>query len=115
MSTPDQSRHIYNTTDTTGTTYSEVFSLKRGSLFSLHIDATSSLAGTLTLWASNKDAPDAAVADWVQITDVTFTAVASALKEFVNAGNAAGRFYKLRFVYGSGTGDLDVWANFGEA
>ena len=115
MSKPDRTTHIFDETDPTGTKYSTVFSLKQGSLFSLHI-ITGAITGTLTLWVSNMDDPGLTDdTDWVQNTDVTFTAIAGASKEMINAGNAAGRFYRLRYVHSSGTGDLDVWANFGNS
>tara|TARA_R110002020_G_scaffold207256_3_gene412684 strand:+ start:26516 stop:26854 length:339 start_codon:yes stop_codon:yes gene_type:complete len=105
---------IYDEISPTGTTYSNKFSLKNASLFSLHV-INSGLTGTLTLWVSNKPDPDAAVADWVQNTDVTFTALAGASTEMINAGNAAGRWYKVRYVHASGTANMEIWANFGEA
>ncbi len=114
MARPDENTHIYNQTDPTGTSFSTVFSLSRGSLFSLHIINTG-LTGTLTLWVTNKPDFDAGVVDWVEETGVTFTALTGASTEFLNAGNAAGRFYKVRYVHGSGTGDLDIHANRGEA
>lgn len=105
---------IYDETNPTATTYSKKTSLRKATLLSLHIINTG-LTGTLTLWVSNKPDPDDAVVDWVQVTDVTFTALAGASTEFINAGNAAGRWYKVRYVHTSGTGDLDIWANFGGA
>lgn len=106
---------IYDDTDPTGTSYSTKFSMKKGSLFSLHI-INGGLTGTLTLWVSNKTNPDESDdTDWVENTDVTFTALAGASKEMINAGNAAARFYRVKYVHTSGTGDLDIWANFGEA
>ena len=105
---------IYDEVSPTGTTYSNKFSLKNASLFSLHI-INSGLTGTLTLWVSNKPNPDAAVADWVEETGVTFTALAGASTEFLNAGNVAGRWYKVRYVHTSGTANMEIWANFGEA
>lgn len=110
---------IYDETDPTGTTLSNRFSMRNASLFSLHIINTG-LTGTLTLWESNKPDPstdpaDTITDDWVQNTDVTFTALAGASQEFINAGNAAARWYIVRYVHSSGTGDLDIWANFGEA
>jgi hypothetical protein len=115
MATPDQARHVLDKTDPTGTVYSDVISLKLGSLFSLHI-ITGAVTGTMTLWVSNKDNPDLDDDDdWVENTDVTFTAIAGTSKEMINAGNAAGRFYRVKYVHSSGTGDLDVWANYGEA
>ena len=115
MTTPDQSRAVYDETTPSGSTYGESFSLKRGSLFSLHI-INAGLTGTITLWASNLDSPGLTDdTDWVQITDVTFTALSGASKEFINAGNAAGRFYRIKYAQTSGTGNLAIWANYGEA
>jgi hypothetical protein len=114
MARPDENQHIYSVTDPTGTTYSDVFSLSRGSMFSLHID-NAGVTGTLTLWVSNNPDYDAAVAEWIEETGVTFTALAGASVEFLNAGNAAGRFYKVRYAHSSGTGALNIYANYGEA
>ena len=101
----------------TATIYSDRFSMKRGSLFSLHLSyAGSTPTGTITLWQSNKPDPDPdSVTDWVQNTDVTFTAVAGDGSQFINAGNAAARYYMVRYVNASGTGVLECWTNVGEA
>ena len=103
----------------TGTTtiYSDRFSLKRGSMFSLHfVYAGSTPTGTLTLWQSNKPDPDPdSVTDWIENTDVTFTAITADGSQFINAGNAAARFYMIRYVNASGTGNIDCWVNAGEA
>ena len=115
MPVQDLHRHIYDDTDPTGTSYSEKFGMGIASLFSLHI-IYGGLTGTLTLWQSNLEEPsEANDDDWVENTDVTFTALAGAGKQFINAGNAAARWYRVRYVHGSGTGDLDIYASFGEA
>ena len=114
MTRPDENLHIYSETDPSGTTYSNVFSLSRGSLFSLHIFNVG-MTGTLTLWVTNKPDHDAAVADWEEVTDVTFDALAGTSTQFINAGNAAGRFYKVRYVDSSGTGSINIYANCGLA
>jgi hypothetical protein len=103
----------------TNTIYSERFSLKQGSLFSLHLEWTedsASLTGTFTIWESNKPDPDPdSVTDWVQNTDITFTAVSGAGSEFINVGNAAARFYMVRYVNATGAGTLQCWINAGGA
>ena len=112
---PDQLQHAYDQTDPTGTTYSDPIRMEHGSLFSLHC-VYGGLTGTLTLWVSN--VPDPSLADdtdWVQNTDVTFDALAGAGKQMINAGNAAGYWYRVKYVHGSGTGDLDVYVNKGAA
>lgn len=107
--------HIYDETNPTGTTYSSKISLKKGSMFSLHI-INGGVTGTLTLWESNLPNPDPSDdTDWVQNTDVTFTALAGASKEMINAGNAACRYYRVKYVHSSGSADLDIWAHFGAA
>ena len=114
-SKPDRLEHILDETDPTGTVYSEPFSMEHGSLFSLHC-VYGGLTGTLTLWQSN--IPDPSLTDdtdWVENTDVTFTALSGAGKQFINAGNAAAYKYRVKYFHGSGTGDLDVYANKGEA
>ena len=111
----DTAFKIYDQTNPTGTSYSNKFSMKKASLFSLH-SVYGGLTGTLTLWQSNLPDPDPDDdTDWVQNTDVTFTALSGASKQFQNAGNAAARWYRVKYVHGSGTGDLDIWANIGEA
>lgn len=115
MARPDENSHIFDLTDpSVASHYSSVFSLSRGSMFSLFIKNTG-LTGTITLWVTNNPDYDAAEVEWVEETGVTFTALAGAASEFINAGNAAGRFYKLKYVHSSGTGDLDVYTNHGEA
>lgn len=98
----------------TGTTtiYSDRFSMRKGSLFSLHLEwAGSSPSGTLTLWQSNKPNPDPdSVTDWIENTDVTFTSPAgSDSAEFHNIGNSAAKFYMIRYVNATGTGNIDCW------
>lgn len=106
---------IYDEVSPTGSTYSNKFSMKKASLFSLHI-INSGLTGTLTIWQSNLPDPDtSSVTDWVENTDVTFTALAGASTEFINAGNAAARWYMIRYAHTSGTANMEIWANFGEA
>lgn len=102
----------------TNTIYSKRFSMKMGSLFGLHFEwAGTSPSGTLTLWQSNKPDPAVdSVTDWVQNTDVTFTSPAgSDSKSFLNVGNAAARWYMVRYVNASGSGALQCWVNFGDA
>ncbi len=112
---PDTAHKIYDETNPTGTTYSDKISLKMGSLFSLHI-TNGGLTGTLTLWASNKPDPDLTDdTDWVENTDVSFDALAGASKQMINAGNAAARWYRVKYVHTSGSATLDIWANFGDA
>lgn len=111
----DTTHLIYDETNPTGTTYSDKFSMRKASLFSLHI-INGGVTGTLTLWESNLPNPGLDDdTDWVQNTDVTFTALAGASKEMINAGNAASRWYRVRYVHSSGSADLDIWANFGDA
>ena len=92
----------------TATIYSDRFSMRKGSLFSMHFSyAGSTPTGTLTLWNSNKADPDPdSVTDWVENTDVTFTAIAGDGKQFHTIGNAAAKFYMVRYVNASGTGVL---------
>jgi hypothetical protein len=106
-----------NVMTSTSTIYSERISMKMGSLFSLHCIWTGTPTGTLTLWQSNLPDPDPdSVTDWIQNTDVTFTDPAgSASSTFVNAGNAAAKFYMVRYVNSSGSGVLSCWANVGAA
>lgn len=103
----------------TSTIYSERISCKQGSMLSLHISNTETSAtvtGTITLWQSNKPDPDPdSVTDWIQNTDVTFTAVSGAGSEFINIGNAAARFYMVRYVNATGAGVLSCWVNVGAA
>ena len=111
----DTSHKVYDQTNPTGTTYSDKLSMRKGSLFSIH-SVYGGLTGTITLWQSN--IPNASLTDdtdWVENTDVTFTALAGASKQFQNAGNAAALFYRVKYVHTSGTGDLDIWINVGEA
>jgi len=108
--------HIYDQTNPTGNTYSKRISMKRASLFSLHIEY-GALTGTITLWQSNKADPDPdSDTDWIQNTDVTFDALSgSGSSQFINAGNAAARYYKVKYAHTSGTGDLDIWIHVCEA
>lgn len=102
----------------TNTIYSERFSAKKGSLFSLHFEwAGTAPSGTLTLWQSNKPDPDPdSVTDWVQNSDVTFTSPAGSDSSFfLNVGNAAAEHYMVRYVNASGTGDLQCWLFGGKA
>jgi len=102
----------------TATIYSDRFSMRKGSLFSLHFEwAGSSPSGTLTLWQSNKPDPDPdSVTDWVENTDVTFTSPAgSDSAEFHTVGNAAAKYYMVRYINGSGTGVLYCYAFAGKS
>lgn len=113
MSRPDENQHIYNETNPASTTYSSVMSLSRGSLLSLHVDNTG-MTGTLKLWVTNNPDYDAAEAEWIEVTSI-FTALAGTSTEFINLGNVAGRFYKVSYEDTSGTGNIQVYANYGEA
>jgi len=112
MATPG---YILAATNPTGTVYSDYVSMKKASLFSLQIEH-GALTGILTLWCSNKSSPDiTSDADWVQNTDVTFSAVSGAGGQFINAGNAAARYYRVKYVHTSGTGAINIWSYAGEA
>lgn len=90
------------------TVYSEKFSMKRGSIWSLHVVWTGTPTSTVTLWQSNVEIPDESDdTDWVENTDLTMPAPAgSASKAFLNAGNAGARHYRLKVVTGSGSGTI---------
>ena len=99
-----------------GTKYSTVLVLQRASEFSLHMvwDSTSALNATATLQVSNKPNPDeTSDTDWVDNTDITFTDPGGAdLSEFIHVSAASGALYRVKFVNGSGTGTLTVYAAY---
>lgn len=86
------------------------FSMLKGSLFSLHLEMTGTVTGTFTLWQSNMpDADPTSDADWIENTDVTFTAVSNATDQFHTIGNAAARWYMVKYTNATGTGSLSGW------
>lgn len=113
-------QQLFDAKAVSGTTtyYTDKFSMLKGSLFSLHMIATetqATLGGTYTLWESNiPNADPTADTDWVQNTDVTFTAVASGVTQLLTVGNAAARWYRVKYVNATGEGTLDIWLHAGK-
>lgn len=99
--------------------YSDPLQLDHSDIWSTHIewtDDSTTLAVTVSLWASNKADPDGAVADWVQMT-------ASHGYDGLPGGNPAGGsgadlvdisasgalWYKWRFQRTAGTGTIQAY------
>ena len=108
---------IWTDQATTSTTAyrSNRISMLKGSLLSLQLEMTGTVTGTFTLWQSNMpDADPTSDADWVENTDVTFTAVSNATDQFINIGNAAARWYMVKYTNATGTGSLNGWVMAGK-
>lgn len=88
------------------THYTTPGALRGRNQMAIHNEWTGTVAGTLTLWASNHDAPDKADDDdWFEVTDVTLADPAgSASKEGVVVGNANAKWYRQKLVVSSGSG-----------
>lgn len=75
---------------------------------------TNTLAGTLTLWFSDRDNPDESDDDdWSQVTDVTLTSPTGGGggKSGNTLGNAGHVWYRFKLVVSAGTGDWETNVN----
>ena len=75
---------------------------------SIHLRWTGTIAGTLSLWYSNKREPDLTTdTDWVQDTSITLTNPAGAAgSTFMDTTNTSARLRRLKYVNASGAGTL---------
>jgi hypothetical protein len=92
-----------------GTTYSGVYELRSLIGVGVGVTSTGTLAGTLTIESSNDNT------NWYPVLGGSFTAITTAGGEQVEIGNLRSKYYRFKFVYGSGSGDLLVTAHFVEA
>lgn len=92
-----------------GTTYSGVYELRSLIGMGVQVTHTSTLAGTLTLESSNDNT------NFYPVLGGSFSAVSGAGGEQVEIGNLRSKYYRFKFEYGSGSGDLLVLAHFVEA
>lgn len=99
------------------TYYSDKFQL-RGKPVSLHIfadDAGATLAGTTTLWLSNKTNPSTANDnDWVQETWTAPTIAGGDVKFFSHLVDKVALHARLKFVCSAGAGTLGCDVNASE-
>lgn len=98
----------------TPTLYSRAGRIRGRNLLSWSQFWTSTLAGTLTLWCSDKENPDESTdADWVQVTDVTPTSPTGGGggKSGQTIGNAGHLWYRFKLVVSAGTGNWETFVN----
>ena len=92
--------------------YSDKIGMRLGTIFSAQFDWLASNSLTVTLWQSNKEAPDLTDdTDWVENTDLTLPTADTTGKGFANASAAGARWYRYKFVLTAGGTDtltLDV-------
>lgn len=95
-----------------GTTYTTKFSGHWSDVFALMIQWTGTLAGTLTLWATDKEQPDeTSDNDWVQDTTFSPTNPAGSAGKFRdNVANGVARWWRIKYVNTSGAGSLFCYA-----
>lgn len=92
-----------------GTTYSGVYELRSLLGVGVGVTSTSTLAGTLSFESSNDNT------NWYPVLGGSFTAISGAGGEQIEIGNLRSKYYRFKFVYGSGSGNLLVTAHFVEA
>jgi len=100
------------------TIYSDKFSVRGAPVWSAQIVWTgSTLASTITLWASNFESPNpASDTEWVNMTsDYGYTgffgggpAAAAAGKDFVDVSNSGALWYKYKCARTAGTGTIKI-------
>lgn len=97
----------------TNTYYSGVFGGSDFFVWGLHFQWTGTPTGTFTLWKSNKPNPSLADdADWVQDTSITLTNPAGAASKAGNeVGNCGFKFYRIKYVNASGSGNLWLYVH----
>lgn len=99
----------------TDTYYSEKTSLKRLSDPSYHLVSTGTMAGTYTVWVSNKPTPsEADDTDWVSLTLATAITqpAGSAQKDFIDlSGLSSPLWVRLKYVNASGSGAITAYFN----
>ena len=102
------------------TVYSNVFYVTSSNMASFHLvvdDDASSLAITVTLWASNKPNPSLTDdTDWVQMTSShgydglpNGNPTGGDTKDLVDLGNLGAAVYRFKFERTAGSGTLDGW------
>lgn len=113
------------TDDSSGAVYSDAFMVAKGEVLSMHIeldDDSTTYAGTIQLWASNKPNPDeSSDSDWVEMVAAhgwdgfpglagtpNFTASGDQ-KDFVDLSGSGALWYRLEVTRSAGSGTLDCW------
>lgn len=106
--TPLDQRSVGVAVSSTNTYYSQPWSSRFGATFALMVEWTGTPTGTLTLWWSNKIAPNLANdTDWIQETTYTPTNPAgSASKDGKLLSIVPARWFRLKYVNASGSGTL---------
>jgi len=96
-----------------GTYYSAPWSGLDADGYSATTQWTGTVAGTLTMWSTDKPFPDLATdADWVQDTTYAPTNPAGAAGISADsAGNAKGALKRQKLVVASGTGTIGTWVS----
>ena len=100
--------------NSTNTYYSKPWGAKTS--WSLHIETTGTLTGTWTLWSSNKPQPDPTDDDdWIDISThagfVETNPAGAATKWTATPDHLPGAWFRLKYVNGSGTGNLYAWVS----
>ena len=92
----------------TNTYYSTKWTAQWSDVWAMMITWSGTPTGTLTLWASDKEAPsEADDTDWVQDTTFSPTNPAGSAGKFRdNVANGAARWWRLKYVNSSGSGTL---------
>jgi hypothetical protein len=89
-----------------GTTYSDTYEPRTLLGMSVQVTAGGTLAGTLSIESSNDGT------NFYPVLGGSFSAVAAAGGEQVEIGNLRSKYYRFKFVYGSGSGNLLVSPHF---
>ena len=113
------------TDGSSGAIYSDPFMIPKGETWSLHIeldDDSTTYAGTIQLWASNKPNPDESDdSDWVEMVAAHgwdgFPALAGTpdftasgdQKDFVDVGVSGALWYRLEITRSAGSGTISCW------
>lgn len=91
-----------------GTTYSDTYEPRSLIGVGVQVTHTGTLAGTLTIESSNDGT------NFYPVLGGSFTAITAAGGEQVEIGGLRSKYYRFKFVYGSGSGDLLVLLHFAE-
>jgi hypothetical protein len=114
MSNNIRSGNILPAVAASGTQYTAKVDLWAIAFASIQLFWTGTIAGTWTIWVSNKAAPsEANDSDWTQLTlaaSITQPA-GSAGNDYVNLNEFGGRWVRAKHVKSSGSGNVEAWAS----
>jgi hypothetical protein len=105
---------LLKATAASGTMYSGKLHLRKSAFASIQLFWTGTVAGTWTIWVSDKDEPDETTdSDWTQLSlaDSISQPAGSAGNDYVNLNECGARWVRAKFVTSGGSGNVEVWAS----